>query len=143
MRRQAIIAGDSKQMPPTNFFSRSDDDLDGDVDVEGSLESILDEILGAHIPQKTLNLHYRSRRESLIAFSNSRYYDNGLVTLPAPVRRDNGVRLIHPEGHYARGQARHNPGEARAIVNEVLYRITHEDEGVRKLSIGVVTFNSE
>ncbi len=141
--QQAIIAGDPKQMPPTNFFSRSDDDPDGDVDIEGDLESILDEMLGASIPQKTLNLHYRSRRESLIAFSNSRYYDNGLVTFPAPVHPDHGVRLVRPEGHYARGKARHNQGEARAIVGEVLRRLTHEDEGVRKLSIGVVTFNSE
>jgi len=141
--RQAIIAGDPKQMPPTNFFSRSDDDPDGDVDVEGDLESILDEMLGASIPQKTLNLHYRSRRESLIAFSNSRYYGNGLVTFPAPVHPDHDVRLIRPDGYYARGKARYNQGEARAIVNEVLRRLTHEDEGVRKLSIGVVTFNSE
>lgn len=141
--RQAIVAGDPKQMPPTNFFSRSDDDPDGDVDVEGDLESILDEMIGASIPSKTLNLHYRSRRESLIAFSNSRYYDNGLVTFPAPMHPDYGVRLIRPDGHYARGKTRNNQGEARAIVDEVLRRLTHEDEKMRKLSIGVVTFNSE
>lgn len=141
--QQAIIAGDPKQMPPTNFFSRADDDPDGDVDVEGDLESILDEMIGASIPQRTLNLHYRSRRESLIAFSNSRYYDNGLVTFPAPVHPDHGVRLVRPNGYYARGKARHNQGEAKAIVEEIVRRLTHVDESVRKLSIGVVTFNSE
>ncbi|MGB7510264.1 MAG: hypothetical protein WBP54_03125 [Pelodictyon phaeoclathratiforme] len=31
-------------MPPTNFFARSDDDPDGDIDIEGDLESILDEM---------------------------------------------------------------------------------------------------
>jgi len=41
---------------------RSDDDPDGEVDLEGDLESILDEMLGASIPQRTLNLHYRSRK---------------------------------------------------------------------------------
>lgn len=141
--RQAIVAGDPKQMPPTNFFARADDDPDGDVDVEGDLESILDEMLGASIPQRTLNLHYRSRRESLIAFSNRRYYDNGLITFPAPIHPDRGVRLIRPDGFYARGKARHNEGEAKAIVLEVLRRLTHEDPEVRKQSIGVVTFNSE
>lgn len=141
--RQAIIAGDPKQMPPTNFFARSDDDPDGEIDVEGDLESILDEMLGASIPQRTLNLHYRSRRESLIAFSNSRYYDNALITFPAPIHPDRGVRLIRPDGFYARGKARHNEGEARAIVSEILRRLTHEDPEIRKLSIGVVTFNSE
>lgn len=141
--RQAIVAGDPKQMPPTNFFARTDDDPDGEVDVEGDLESILDEMLGASIPQWTLNLHYRSRRESLIAFSNSRYYGNELVTFPAPIHPDHGVRLIRPNGFYARGKARHNEGEARAIVSEVLRRLTHEDPAVRKQSIGAVTFNSE
>ena len=141
--RQAIVAGDPKQMPPTNFFARADDDPDGDIDMEGDLESILDEMLGASIPERTLNLHYRSRKESLIAFSNSRYYDDQLITFPAPIYPDKGVRLIRPDGFYSRGKARHNQGEAKAIVAEIMRRLTHEDPSVRKQSIGVVTFNSE
>ena len=140
---QAIVVGDPKQMPPTNFFARADDDPDGDIDMEGDLESILDEMLGASIPVRTLNLHYRSQRESLIAFSNSRYYDNQLVTFPAPVHPDNGVQLIRPTGFYARGKARHNQGEARAIVSEIRRRLLHKDSTVREKTIGVVTFNSE
>ena len=141
--RQAIVVGDPKQMPPTNFFARADDDPDGDIDVEGDLESILDELIGASIPERTLNLHYRSHKESLIAFSNSRYYENRLVTFPAPAFPDNAVRLIRPEGFYARGKARTNEGEARAIVAEVVRRLTSDDADVRTRSIGVVTFNSE
>ena len=141
--RQAVVVGDPKQMPPTNFFARGDDDPDGDIDVEGDLESILDEMIGASIPVRTLNLHYRSRRESLISFSNSRYYDNGLITFPAPAFPDNAVRLTRPQGFYARGKARHNEGEAHAIVAEVVRRLTDDDPDVRKQSIGVVTFNSE
>lgn len=141
--KQVIVAGDPKQMPPTNFFARSDDDPDGDVDAEGDLESILDELIGASIPQRVLNLHYRSRRESLIAFSNSRYYDSSLITFPAPVHPDNGVSLVRPEGFYARGKARHNQGEAKAIVAEIVRRLSSSDPSVRSQSIGVVTFNSE
>lgn len=141
--RQVIVAGDPKQMPPTNFFARSEDDPDGEIDMDGDLESILDEMLGASIPQRTLNLHYRSRRESLIAFSNSRYYDNSLITFPAPVHPDRGIRLVRPDGFYARGGARHNQGEAKAIVAEILRRLTHADLGLREASIGVVTFNAE
>lgn len=141
--KQVIVAGDPKQMPPTNFFGRADDDPDGDIDGEGDLESILDELMGASIPQRILNLHYRSRRESLIAFSNSRYYENSLVTFPAPVHPDKGVSLVRPEGFYARGKARHNQGEAKAIVAEIVQRLTSEDEKVRNQSIGVVTFNTE
>ena len=141
--RQVIVAGDPKQMPPTNFFARSEDDPDGDVDTEGDLESILDEMLGAGIPEQTLNLHYRSRKESLIAFSNERYYDNSLVTFPAPDVNDRAVSLVRPEGFYARGGARHNEGEAKAIVAEVVRRLRHNDPVVRTQSIGVVTFNAE
>lgn len=141
--KQVIVVGDPKQMPPTNFFARSDDDPDGDIDDEGDLESILDELIGASIPQRVLNLHYRSRRESLIAFSNSRYYDSSLVTFPAPVHPDKGVSLVRPEGFYARGKARHNQGEAKAVVAEIVRRLTSEDRTIRQQSIGVVTFNTE
>lgn len=141
--RQVIVAGDPKQMPPTNFFARSNDDSDPAIDDEGDLESILDEMLGASIPERPLNLHYRSRRESLIAFSNAKYYDNALITFPAPVVPDTGVSLVRPTGFYARGGARHNQGEARAIAKEVVRRLTNRDQDVRNRSIGVVTFNSE
>lgn len=141
--KQVIVAGDPKQMPPTNFFARSDDDPDGEIDVEGDLESILDELIGSSIPQRVLNLHYRSRRESLIAFSNSRYYQSSLVTFPAPVHPDKGVSLVRSEGFYARGKARHNQGEAKCIVADIVRRLTSADASARSQSIGVVTFNTE
>lgn len=141
--KQVIVAGDPRQMPPTSFFARADNNQDGDIDDEGDLESILDELIGASVPQQVLNLHYRSRRESLIAFSNNRYYDSSLITFPAPVHPDRGVSIVHPHGSYARGKARNNPGEARAIVAEILRRLTSADEQIRKQSIGVVTFNTE
>ncbi len=141
--KQVIVAGDPKQMPPTNFFSRADDDPDGDVDMEGDLESVLDEMLGASIPCRTLNLHYRSRHESLIAFSNDQYYGNELVTFPAPEVDDRAVCLVRPASFYARGGARHNQGEAKAIVDEIVRRLTHRDSAVQSRSIGVVTFNTE
>ena len=141
--RQVIVAGDPKQLPPTNFFARTEDDPDGDVDTDGDLESILDEMLGASIPGRTLNRHYRSRHESLIAFSNDRYYGNELITFPVPEVADRAVRLERPDAFYARGGARHSQGEARAIVDETVRRLTHRDSLVRDRSIGVVTFNSE
>lgn len=141
--KQIIVAGDPKQMPPTNFFNRSDDNADGDIDYDGDLESILDELRSSNVPELTLNLHYRSRRESLIAFSNNRYYDNGLVTFPAPERPDRGVRLVRPEGFYDRGKSRTNEGEARAIVKEIVERLNSDDPRIRDSTIGVVSFNSE
>ncbi len=140
---QVVMAGDPKQMPPTNFFARSEEDPDGEMEDEADLESILDELIGASVPQRLLNLHYRSRRESLIAFSNNRYYDRSLTTFPAPVYPDRGVSLVRPNGFYARGKARHNQGEAQAIVAEIVRRLMSQEEAVRCRSLGVVTFNAE
>ena len=63
--------------------------------------------------------------------------------MPDPFYPDNGVQLIRPDGFYSRGKARHNQGEAKTIVAEILRRLKHEDRSVRQQSIGVVTFNTE
>ena len=47
------------------------------------LESILDDCLALNMPQTHLLWHYRSRHESLIAFSNSCFYENKLYTFPS------------------------------------------------------------
>ena len=52
-------------------------------------------------------------------------------------------RIVKDMRAGARGKARHNEGEAKAIVAEVVRRLTHSDPTVREASIGVVTFNSE
>ncbi len=144
--KQAIIVGDPKQLPPTSFFGRSDDEEDDSVDVEGDLESILDEALGANIPARRLAWHYRSRHESLIAFSNHRYYGGNLVTFPSPVTEDRGVHYRHVSaGVYEKGGARVNKAEAQAVADEIVARLRSSldlppDD---RPTIGVVTFNSE
>jgi superfamily I DNA and/or RNA helicase len=139
--KQAVIVGDPKQLPPTSFFNRrEEDDIDGDVEIE-DLESILDECIGANIPKKDLRWHYRSRSESLIAFSNHRYYGGGLITFPSPVTEDVAVSYHHvPDGVYEKGGARINQTEARAIVEDILARLQTPDF---RETIGVVTFNTE
>lgn len=104
-------------MPPTNFFGRNDDDSDGVPQHEQDLESILDEAQAAGLLARELRWHYRSRHESLIAFSNWHYYGNNLITFPSPVTQDQAVSFaIVPTGVYGRGSSRANPEEARAIV---------------------------
>ena len=144
--RQIVVAGDPKQMPPTSFFDRGAGAQDDDSEVEPDQESILEECLGARLPQRRLTWHYRSRHESLIAFSNHRYYDGELITFPAPVTRDTAVSLRTVPGTWARGKARTNQVEAEAIVAEVLARLadpTFVDEQGRTLSIAVITLNAE
>lgn len=140
--RQVVMVGDPKQLPPTSFFDRAESGLD-DEDVEADLESILDECIGANMPTRNLNWHYRSRHESLIAFSNHAYYDSGLVTFPSPVTNDRAVSLQLVSGAYQKGGARTNPTEAKALVADVIARLTTPGFRESGLTIGVVTFNAE
>jgi very-short-patch-repair endonuclease len=142
--RQVVMVGDPKQLPPTAFFDRAEAASDEDSDVEGDLESILDECLGANLPVINLSWHYRSRHESLIAFSNHRYYEGGLVTFPSPVTDDRAVSFHHvADGVYEKGGARINKPEARALVDDLVARLKDPDFRASKLTAGVVTFNSE
>ena len=140
---QVVVVGDPKQLPPTSFFDRSDEGYDDASDLE-DLESILDECLAANIPHKRLGWHYRSKHESLIAFSNERYYEGRLVTFPSPVTEDRAVRYVHvPGGVYERGSGRVNREEARAVVRDIIRRLSDNDFAARKQSLGIVTFNVE
>ena len=140
--RQVVMVGDPKQLPPTSFFDRAESGLD-DEDVEADLESILDECIGANLPTRNLNWHYRSRHESLIAFSNHAYYQGELVTFPSPVTHDRAVSLHLVTGAYQKGGARTNPAEAKALVADVVARLTAPGFRDSGLTIGVVTFNAE
>ena len=140
--RQVVMVGDPKQLPPTSFFGRAESDLD-DEDVEGDLESILDECIGANLPTLKLNWHYRSRNESLIAFSNHWYYDDSLVTFPSPVTVDEGVSFHFVPGVYEKGGARINKPEAKALVADLVGRLKGTGFRESGLTIGVVTFNAE
>lgn len=133
----AVIVGDPKQMPPTAFFATNTVDEDN-LDIE-DLESILDDCLALNMPQSHLLWHYRSRHESLIAFSNSQFYENKLYTFPSVNDRESKVRLIHVDGVFARGKSRTNQAEAQAVVAELKRRC--QDPALSKQSIGVVTFN--
>ena len=140
--RNVVVVGDPKQMPPTSFFDRAaDGDDDGDDGNVEDLESILDEALAASIRLHRLTGHYRSRHESLITFSNHRYYNGDLVTHPSSETKQSAVSFVKVEGLYQRGRGRTNPDEAKAVVREVVRRLN--DPQLSDHSIGVVTLNSE
>ncbi len=142
----AIIVGDPRQMPPTSFFSRSKDNEDEDDGItEKDMESILDECLACNIPKLNLNWHYRSKSESLIAFSNNRYYEQKLTTFPAPYTQDNAVHYHHVKGIYEPGSSKRiNQIEAAALVAHVVDTLRTPDfRYTEASSIGIVTFNTQ
>ena len=143
--RQTIIVGDPKQLPPTNFFGRNEEEEDV-ADHEKDLESILDEARASGIPVRDLRWHYRSRSESLIAFSNHHYYQNRLVTFPSPAVEDRAVSLRKiPVGIYDRGKSRTNRIEAEALVAEAVERMERSLKVAEpeRLTFGIITFNTQ
>ncbi len=140
--KQAVIVGDSKQLPPTSFFEvQEPSEAEWDAGEIPDEESILDECVSARLPELELKWHYRSRHESLIAFSNRRYYKN-LLTFPSPERISETYGVSWrpvPEGIYDAGGTRTNRKEAEAVVQEVLLRLL--DPMDSKRSLGIVTFS--
>ena len=142
--RQVIVVGDSKQLPPTSFFEKVDADggelrsTEGDDVVVEDMESILDEMRSASLLSRRLRWHYRSRAESLIAFSNQTYYDGELATFPAPVAEDQAV-AYHPVESRAYASGR-NAVEAEALVAYLVARLC--DPAVGETTFGVVTFGT-
>jgi very-short-patch-repair endonuclease len=139
--RQMVVVGDRRQLPPTRFFDALLDQ-EGDDDENyfaGDLESILALAQSAGINARMLRWHYRSRHESLIAVSNSSFYDNRLFIVPSPVEDDeSGVKFRFVEnGLYDRGGTAVNGPEAEAVAEAVI-RHAELEQG---RSLGVGTFS--
>lgn len=132
-----IVVGDPKQLPPTSFFSANQ--FDEENSDKEDLESVLDDCLALMMPSRHLLWHYRSRHESLIAYSNAKFYENKLYTFPSPDDLVSEVKLVKCGGYYDRSSTKQNKAEAQAVVDEIIRRL--RDEKLRKLSIGVVTFS--
>ncbi|MBQ8292166.1 MAG: DUF4011 domain-containing protein [Clostridia bacterium] len=136
--KQLIVVGDSKQMPPSNFFNASvESDLEDETEDITDFESILD-LCSTTFPQRRLKWHYRSRFEQLISFSNKNFYDNDLVTFPSSKtdKEGIGVDYIHVNGVFDR-KTKTNRAEAEKIVDLVFAHI----EKYPERSLGVVAFS--
>ncbi len=139
---QLVVVGDPKQLPPTSFFSRmSVADSEGE-DGLGQLatsdaESILDVCIAHFQPVRTLRWHYRSRHESLIAFSNQHFYRGNLVVFPSPFPKSKSLGLSYnyvADGVY---ENQMNHVEARRIVDAAVDHILRRPFD----SMGIVTLN--
>ena len=135
---QLIVVGDSKQMPPSNFFSAYiEKDDNNEVDDVTDFESILD-FCSVSMKQLRLRWHYRSRYEQLVTFSNKNFYDNDLITFPSSKADNYGIGVDY---HYVDGifdrKSHTNLKEAEYIV-DLIYRNIEE---YPNRSLGVVAFS--
>ena len=136
--RQLVVAGDERQLPPTDFFSTANPEIEEEDEgaqlvVDSGFESILDG-MSAFVPWRMLQWHYRSRDERLIAFSNVYLYDRGLTTFPGVVGPD-CIQHIHVPFEPGR------PGSdisASPEVEKVVHLILDHAERRPDESLGVI-----
>lgn len=139
--KQVVVVGDSKQLPPTDFFRKTI--LEEDFIDENSFNinnlSLLD-VCHTFLDSIKLKWHYRSKCENLIAFSNNAFYGDELITFPEVRGKDNdyGVEYIQVDNAlYSRGDKRTNEVEAERIVDSIIDNILNYP----MRSMGVISFS--
>ena len=146
--KQAVVAGDDRQLPPTNFFRSqdADDDDDGQDDAAqdlapaliANIESILDVVKALPMREQMLQWHYRSRDGRLIAFSNNHIYGEALTAFPGTVQESplafHQLDLASTLGRSTRS----HPDEVEKVVDLILEHAREHPEE----SLGVIAFGS-
>ena len=143
--KQVIVVGDEWQMPPIDHFKikfeRAVSDYDADLEPENSALSLMLKNLGFR--SYALQCHYRSKTESLIKFSQERFYAD-MRTFPAQVPkaawigfRDEFVK----NGYCAAGVNQAEAERVLELIREHFKRCFKEGKLTR--SLGVVAFGEQ
>ncbi len=140
--KQAVIVGDSQQLPPTSFFRNSvnDDDFYVEDDEDSYIEqeeSVLEKAKTNFKAESWLKWHYRSRHESLIAFSNHHFYNDKLTVFPSSLTADENCGVFYEHVEEGVYKARCNEPEARRVIDAVATFIHQHPDS----SLGVGTMN--
>jgi hypothetical protein len=141
---QVVVAGDDRQLPPTNFFRQADSGDPGDdddlaeetVSFGAGFESVLD-ALRPLLPTCPLNWHYRSRDERLVAFSNDRIYGGALTTFPG-VARDDCLQHVVVAQDAEPGQESSVSAEVAEVVRLILeHALARPEESLGVIALGM------
>lgn len=143
---QLVVAGDSKQLPPSPFFHKAlagtgqDEEEDGEpvsTAQVGDFESILT-CLAAFVPTTfMLTWHYRSQDERLIAVANREVYGGRLETFPG-CQVSSPLTLHLVDGRVGPGERGVAREEVQRIVELILDHVrNHPDD-----TLGVITLGS-
>lgn len=141
-----VVAGDSNQLPPTNFFSGGglelfdeeveQDELESTTKDSESILEAMERVIGSK--KRRLLWHYRSRDERLIALSNIEIYGNSLTTFPASDSHDAVEHVLVKEGKNQKVATNSQNDEVQRVL-ELIKRHSLERPGE---SLGVITFGS-
>lgn len=137
---QTVIAGDSRQLPPTSFFGHSADDEteedEDDLSLTSDIESLLD-AAAALLRDKMLQWHYRSRDDRLIAFSNNHIYGGSLTAFPGAIVNTPITHCLIPFRPITGvSGTRSNPDEVEKVVDLVLEHARETPDE----TLGVIAF---
>lgn len=133
--KQVVIAGDDKQLRPSELYQvRWDDDADHpDEEVDSLLE-----LAGRYLETVHLQGHYRSRALELIEFSNTHFYDGRLQLLPDRDQLNRNEPAIEYNMVAGVWDNQTNAAEAEAVVEKVIGILNEQPDK----DLGVVTFNA-
>jgi len=133
--KKLVVAGDSKQLPPTNFFkTQLNEEFESETQDFSSILDIMDILIPAK-GNKQLQYHYRSKDERLITISNvCMNYD--LKTIPG-LDNLNAVKFlkVNTKTPSERGS---NPDEVLKVCEEISSHMETNPER----SLVVVAFGS-
>lgn len=145
--KQCVLVGDEYQMPPIKHFAKLNDkvivDDDGEEFTLTSDLSVLSLALNnAAFNYGVLNCHYRSKTESLIKFSQNRYYHD-MKTFPSVLPKGKGIGLVDVFVENGETSGGINIPEADEVINRLRMHFDeyyNEETGVLSESVGVVAF---
>lgn len=138
--KQIVVAGDEKQLPPSNLFragyADEEDEEEAQFDTDEST-SLLN-LAKRRFPEKILQWHYRSKYEELINFSNHAFY-NGYVRIApnvTPFREPPAIEWKRVEGRWLNQS---NEVEALEVVAQL--KKTLQQQSAK--TVGIITFNAK
>jgi hypothetical protein len=132
--KQVVIAGDSKQLKPSDFYQIRWESEEEGIELES--ESLL-ELASNYFENASLKGHYRSADPGLIYFSNQQFYEGKLEALPDYPTVTAGLSPFSWEKVEGIWENQVNRMEADAVVVKVS-KILSESP---KASLGIVTGN--
>ncbi len=133
--KQVVIAGDSKQLQPSDLYRvRFENDADDNPELE--VDSLLD-LACQYLPQTQLRGHYRSKSLDLIDFSNQYFYKNTLSLLPDFQE----INLQKPAIQYFKVDGIWENSTNQIEAERVIDLVKNIHQTSPEKSIGIVTFN--
>jgi len=141
--KQCVIVGDEWQMPPISHFESKPDSFIYRDDEDRPEPSALSLALKSEaFFVSTLVCHYRSRTESIIKFSQERFYP-AMRTFPSTLPKKDGLGFIDvylPDGVCESGVNEVEAQETVARIRRHFERYYDPEKAELTRSFGVVTF---